>query len=530
MTRWLPLLLLFGCSADPVIRRDDPRLLALADDDREVRDRAFQELLRDGGAPIPALRAGLGLGAAHGFPAVALLYAQGRGDAVPLDFRARHLAGFEWPRANAAENAVVEPYVRDEVALDLVRSGRPALRPLGKALEETASSEAAAMRIVRTMVRIGGRAAAEEFARLLDDPRVSVAAATALLHLGRQELPLRIAAPQARVEAARQWWEVAKDFPESEWIRESVEALAAAGEAGLASMLIGEPVADPKEWWAKNRDWRPAAPPVRLEELLPALAQGRARAYDANRRLEEATGARVWLPRMDRVSELAAALRRWEAPPDLGMRWRRYLGSPLLRLSIAAIGASARLETPRVRWAYEAHFHPTEEESGELRIETERESYALYVQAFEYGTRLVASEAHGSGGLWSGVLREFRHGEPLVMFSGPFKAALVATVEEVDARRIAPAQPVVQAEWRARLRSWTGSPDALRALGYFQDGADRELLRERKAGPALLLLGDPAALEFSPTLEPHEIDMALRKAGDPKVRAYLETLRTSRRR
>jgi len=173
-------------------------------------------------------------------------------------------------------------------------------------------------------------------------------------------------------------------------------------------------------------------------------------------------------------------------------------------------------------------FHPTEEESGELRIETETESYALYVQALDSGTRLVVSEAHGAGGLWKGELREFAEGRPMVMFSTPFKSALVAAVEEVQERRVTPSALELQLEWRARLRGWAESGDALRALGYFQDAADRELLREHRAGAALLLLGDPAALELRPRLEPHEIEMALRKAEDPRVRQYLEELRTGR--
>jgi hypothetical protein len=118
----------------------------------------------------------------------------------------------------------------------------------------------------------------------------------------------------------------------------------------------------------------------------------------------------------------------------------------------------------------------------------------------------------------------------MVMFSAPFKSALVGVVEEVGERRIPPPAAELQAEWRARLRAWPESGDALRALGYFQDAADRDLLRERRAGPALLLLGDPAALELRPRLEPHEIEMALRKAEDPRVREYLEELRTAGRR
>jgi hypothetical protein len=535
-------LLLAGCLSGSGIRRDEDLLVALEDGSRERREEAFQELLRGEGAPAAKLRAALGIGARQGFPVAALLYAQGRGDAVPLDLRARHHAGFEWPRIAASENAVVEPYVRGEVERDLVRAGRPALKPLGRALEETAESEAAAMRIVRAMLRIGGRAATQEFARLLESdrdlggPRVCDAAAAALLYLGKQELALRIAGPDARVAAARGWWDVAKDFPESEWIRESVEELAARmqpkdpeGVRAVMELLVGQPVEDPRDWWDKNRDWRPAPPPLRPEDLLPALALDRPRAFDANRRLEEATGTRVFLPRMERVSELAASLRLWRPPPDLALRWKRYLEAPLLRLSIAAIGTSLRPESQRIRWAYEAHFHPTEGESGELRIETQTESYSLFIQAFDLGTRLVASESHGTGGLWSGVLREFREGRPVLMFSAPFKSALVAVVEEVSSRRAPPPPALIHSEWRARLRAWADSADALRALGYFQDAADLDLLRGRRAGAPLLLLGDPAALQFKPRLEPYEIDMALRKAEDPRVREYLEALRRETR-
>src|SRR5262245_34894003 len=144
MKRWALLLLLAGCASDRTIRGDDPRFLALLDNARETRDAAFQQLLRGEGVPIPTLRAAMNLGVRDGYPVVALLYAQGRGDAVPLDLRARHLAGFEWPRAHASENAVVEPFVREEIARDLVRTGRPALRPLAAALKEAAPTEAAA--------------------------------------------------------------------------------------------------------------------------------------------------------------------------------------------------------------------------------------------------------------------------------------------------------------------------------------------------------------------------------------------------
>jgi hypothetical protein len=139
------------------------------------------------------------------------------------------------------------------------------------------------------------------------------------------------------------------------------------------------------------------------------------------------------------------------------------------------------------------------------------------------------SEAHGASGLWNGVVREFRESRPMLMFSTPFKAALVAVVEEVPQRRPPPTPAVAQAEWRARLAAMKDNPDALRALAYFQDPADLPLLRERKAGEALLLLGDPAALELRPKLRPYEIDPALRAAQDPRVRDYLGELRRDAR-
>jgi hypothetical protein len=541
--RWIAAagLLAAGCLPRPD-DGDDRRLFALQHDEDGPREEAFQSLLREGGAPAARLRMALGFGERHGFPAVALLYAQGRGDAVPLDLKARHLARFEWPRAAASENAVVEPFVRGELERDLVRTGRPALRLLADALRRDAASEAAAMRVARTIVRIGGRSAPELFAALLDEERdlggvrVCDAAAAALLYLGRQELALRLASRDARRDAARSWWDLAKDFPESEWIRDAAEALAMKfrpkdpeGVRPAFELLVGRAVEDPRGWWEKNRDWRPAPPPLRPEELLPALAQDRARAYDANRRLEEATGTRVISPRPERVSELCAALRLWQPPADLQLRWRRVLATPLLRLSIAAIGSSPS-DAHRIRWASETHFHPTEGESGELRVDTQTESYALFVQALDAGTRLVASESHGGRGGWSGELRSFSEGRPMVMFSAPLKSALVAVVEEVDGRREPPHVSVIRSEWRARLRSWTDSADALRALAYFQDRSDRDVLRERRAGRGLLLLGDPAALELRPTLEPYEIEMALRQAEDPRVREYLEGLRTARRR
>lgn len=525
-------LILSGCAGAGGMRADETRLRALDTPDRARREQAFQDLLRGEGAPVALLRAALGMGAEYGFPAVALLYAQGRGDAAPLELKARHLAVFEWPPDPSGENAVVEPVVRGAVEQDLARAGVAALPLLARVLNSEAVTEVAQLRLARVMLRIGGHAAAREFARLLESENAQETAACALLYLGRQELALRLASPDARVDAAKKWWSLAADFPVSEWIRESVDDLVPRflpkdpeGVRPVLELLIGKPVEDPRAWAAENRGWQPAPAPLHPEDLLPALSLDRARAYEANRRLEEATGVTLALPLLERRSDLCSALRLWQAPADLETRWRRLLQAPMLRLSIAAIGVSPRLEDHRIRWAYETHFHPIEEESGELRIETPAESYTLYVQALDLGTRLLASEAHGVSGAWSGMVREFREGRPMVMFSGPFKSALVAVVEEVPARRPPPTPAAARTEWRARLASWKESPDALRALAYFQDPADLPLLRERKAGAALLLLGDPAALDLRPELRPHEIDLALRKAEDPRVRAYLEGLR-----
>src|SRR5205807_2006410 len=103
LPRWIlaALLLPAGCVTAAGPDEDDRRLAALQDDAPAVRDDAFQLLLREGVTPAVKLRSAVGLGRRSGFPVAALLYAQGRGDAVPLDLRAQHLAGFEWPRASA---------------------------------------------------------------------------------------------------------------------------------------------------------------------------------------------------------------------------------------------------------------------------------------------------------------------------------------------------------------------------------------------------------------------------------------------
>jgi hypothetical protein len=542
---WSVAFLLFplGCMGSPGSPEEEP-LRKLQSGSAEERDEAFQDLLRFGNSFLPQLKAGIGLGAQAGFPVVAVLYAHGEGDAVPLEFRARHLALFEWPPIHARENGMVEPYVRGQIETDLTRVGRPALRLLAQGLASDATSEARAMRVTRAMLRIGGRAAADEFARLLENKRalegvrVCDVAAAALLYLGRQEMVLRLT-PEARLQAAREWWERAKNQDEVHWTREAKAALVERwqpkdpeGILPVLELLAGERIEDPKEWWKKAADGKPLPTLLRPETLLPELERERPAAYFANHLLEQSTGVRVFMPRMERVSELCAALRLWQPPPGLAIRWKRYLEVSLLRLSIAVVGYHPQRGTNHVRWAHESYFHPLEEDSGELRIQIQAGGYVLFVQAREYGTDLTVSESWGSEGRWEETVRELSGVRPRVEFSAPFKSSLLVAVEEVSGRRPPQSPEKLQSEWRTRLKELVAggteaeSRAALRGLGYFQDGADLDFLKERRAGEALLLLGDPAALDLHPRLEPHEIEMALRKAEDPRVKGCLEALKT----
>lgn len=421
---------------------------------------AFQYFIRMGAPLTGMLKAALPMGDRSGYPAAALLYAHGEGDAVPLDIRARHLALFRWPEEYDCRNAVMESYVRNEIERDLARAGRPALRLLSQALAREAPDEARAMRVARAMLRAGGRAAEEEFTRLLDCGR----------DLG--------------------------GFP--------VRDVAAAALAYLE---------------------RPAGEPVAPKTLLPLLSGGREEAFAANRRLEELTGACLYLPPLNRLEELRSAVRLWQPPPGLAVRWRRYLDSSLLRLSIAAVGGG------RVLWAYDQYLHATEDETGGSRAADGEGESILHVQSRDLGTRLVYVEyratADGAGGFSS----EFPALRPVVVLSPVFRACVIVTIDTAGARRPSRPPELIGAEMHRRLRRLAESAEgpelrkALRGLGYFQDPEDAELLRSKGAGEALLLLGDPAALELQPRLEPYEVEMALRKAEDPRVKAYLEGLR-----
>lgn len=543
--RVLTLLLLAGCVSPPryAVLRDALNKLD-SPDDRAFSD-AFQELTREGRPVTAALRPNLGRGAARGFPAVALMVAFGEGDAVPLDLKARHLARFAWPAEHRGENAVLEPFVWNRLEYEFARTGRAALGVLADALARDAPDEARAMRVVRAMLRVRGRAAADAFAGLLgrerelDGVRVCDLAAAALLYLGRQDALLRIPEPDALLEAARRWWAEAKDRTEEEWTRQALEDLAGRwapedprGVRGVFGLLAGAAVEDPKAWLGSGK---PAPSPLRAEALLPRLSGTREEAFDADRRLQAITGTAVAGPRPARVGELRAALRLWQPPRDLEVRWRRHLTGPLLRVTIAAVGDGRADGEPRVILAKEDFFHASEDGITEMGVASMHGSYLLHVQSREHGTRLVYSEYVSTAEGNRGFTREHRGAHPAVLISSALEAAVVMTVDEVT-RRHAPRPPeLLKAAVAAQLRGLADASEggtrrrALRALAYLQDPADRERFARHGAAGALLMLGDAAGLEGRPALEPWEVRMALRVAEEAAVRDYLEGLRSGSR-
>lgn len=531
-------LLLAGCIP---LRPDDPlgpllkRLDAAAD-----ADDAFQEILRGADAWIERLKEAMTAGARRGFPLVAVLYAQGEGDAVPLELKARHRAAFRWPAAYAGENALVEIHVQAELEADLARAGRPAAALLARALAREAPDEAAALRALRALLRAAGPAAEPILAGLLDvdrdlgGPRVCDVASTALLVEAMQDLPLRLPDREARREAARRW--AAETSTASPEARDGAAAKALAERArrgdpeavrSVLERLVGESIDDPEAWREAHPEWAPARP-LDVEARLSRLSG--VSAFRANRDLERLTGLRIWMPETDRLSELQAWLRTAGPPDDLERRWRRALGGGLTRLTVAVLGWHPGRAQNGILWVQEAVFHPTESDSAELRVDDGRgPSFVLHVQARDHGTRLIAGEFAGAEA-GRARIRESDGGDPLVIFLDLLRSVAVAWVDDVPSRPSPRPPEVVQADVRARLSaaartaSSAGARRLLRALAYLQDAADLPLFRERKAPEALLLAGDGSGLEGDPRLEPWELEMALRKASDPALRERLEAL------
>jgi hypothetical protein len=480
------------------------RVLALGTDDD-----AFQDLIRGGGSALDLLKDALSAAPNRGFPLVAVLYAEGEGDAVPLDLKARHYASFRWPTAHADENALVEPAVWDELERDLLLAGRHALGFLAGALAKDSPDERTALRTARIMMRIGGRPAMEAFAGLLEadralgGPRVRDVAAAALLVLAAQDLPLRQADPDAIARFAREWWAAAKDRPDDAWIRESAAALAAK---------------------------RAEKDPEGVEPVLELLeGKGtRGEAFAENRRRERATGLSAWMPAWERIGDLRAALRLWAPPADLDARWKRLLRGGLLRLTVAAVGRRPKDGAGAVLWARETFFHASENDAIDLRIAGD--GYSLHVRTREFGTGAVVAEFARSGKQGYGRLYEASVVRPHVHYSPILKSAVIVAVDEVESRRPPPPPDGMKLETRKRLKALEeAGGDGAKALAYFQDPKDLPWFRERKAGAALLMLGDPAALELKPSLEIWEIDLALKVSKEPAVLEYLEALRSAPR-
>lgn len=529
----LLVLLLGGCIP---LRPDDDLSPVLKRLETAEAGDAFQELVRGADAWLDRLKGALPAGARRGFPVVAVLYAQGEGDAVPLELKARHFAAFRWPAAYAGENALVERHVRAEIEADLAKAGPPAAALLARALERETPDEATALAAVRALLRAGGATAEATLAGLLDAERdlggvrVCDVAATALLVEALQDLPLRLPDREARREAARRWTAEVLERPPEARDGEAARALAERWKPGdpegvrrVLELVVGTSLDGPSP-----PGWMPARPPSRPDVLLSRLSGGRAEAFRANRDLERSTGLRVWLFEGERLAELQARLRTASPPPDLERRWRRALGGGLVRLTLAVLGLHPGRGTNGILWAQEALFHPAESDSVELRIDDGRgPSFVLHVQARDYGTRIVAGEFTGSAA-GRARIRESDGGEPLVVFLDVLRSAAVAWVDDVPSRPMPRRGEAVLAEARARLAeaARAGPPGSsrrlLKALAYLQDPGDLPLFREGKAPEALLLAGDAAGFEGDPRLEPWEVEMALRKAPDDAFRARLD--------
>lgn len=518
-------------------------LETLVQGEQAEREEAFQSLTQGPAFAADILKPILSLDRERGYPLVAVVASLGEGESVPLDLLADHLALFEWPTSHASQNVIIKPYVWHLVERRLVAAGPAAIPHLARALRSTAPNERKALKVADLMLAVGGHPAGEALAGLLDvdrdlgGVRVCDIAAAALLVLVRNDLPLRLADRDAMVKAAAACWKDLRGCSEEEWTRRGAVALAAqwkpedlSAVRGVFEMLVGETVEDPQRWLAAHEDWMPARGPLDPDGLLPRLSGSRPEAFEANRRLEAMTGIRMWTPRARSFGALCASLRLWQPPPGLQARWRRVLKGSLVRLTVALVGYHEVEEVNGVIWAREAIFPAVEDRSVTGGGEIDDGVYVLHVQSRQAGTALIYNEHLSGDDTTRGRTARYATANLEAFPSDPMRSMVVLSVDEVSTR-LPPRPPgVLKRDLRLglhrALKTATGRhrKNLLLTLGYFQDDEDLEYLKRQKAAAPLLLLGDPAGLEGKPRLRPHEVEMALRKATDPDVRAYLDGL------
>jgi hypothetical protein len=512
-------LLLAGCMP-PRTPTDHRIRVMIQSPEAAERAREFQTLANSPVEIIPNLKFRLEEGYPLGFPCVALLYNLGEGDAVPLELKVLHAAKFRWPAQYAESNRILEPYVWNELAADLRKAGRPALRLLADALGRESPDETCAMRVCEFMLRAGGHTPdvlIDEFARLLTNDRdlgglrVSDVAGAAILHLGYQDVALYRASELAA--AAKSRLDALRGATDDVRLQMGLDAL---GEAGR----------DPVE----GARWKA------LAAALTAEGEG---SWRADRLLERRHGVRLRrsMP-LRTLWDLRTA--RWRLPddPQLAVKWRRWLDSRLMRVGLYLISES-REGAGVVAWMSEPIFHCTEDATAVAEGQGEGRPFLVWVETLDHGTRLVSNvivmENDEPRGDWR--LDEVTPEKPVVLFPKGLRTGAVVFVEELERRTAATAPDAAKAKivkaCTAMLADPVRGPDAARALACLGEKGAAGAIREAAAswqGEAritaagvLVQLGDPAGLDLgvTPRLQPFERERALRASQDPRLKEWL---------
>jgi hypothetical protein len=484
-----------------------------------------------------SLNPAVALDPGNGYPLVAVIVTLGEGDAVPVDLLASHLARFDWPAAHADKNAVVEPYAWNVIERRLVAEGVAAVPHLVRAPRRHAPTEEKALRVIDRLLAIGGPPVGEGLASLLEvkrdlgGVRVCDLAAAALALLSRDGASLALEEGDALVREAGAWWSKVRGLPPGARLARAAARAAENGDADLLGLLVGERVEKPREWSKKSAGWMPVAGPYDVKALLEAFKGDRCAAFEANRRLEEATGRILWTPRARNLGELRASLRNWNPGPDLAVRWKRLLEGTLVRMTVALVGYHELEGAPGIIWSRETVYPAVEngQESGGGVIE--RGDFFLHVHSRDMGTSVVYSEYLACKEGILGRTTGYPMDRPAIFPTEPVKAMGIVIIEEALARTPPRPPAVLAKDLKALLRRELEGAEGeyreqcLRALAYFQDDEDRERFRAEGSAVPLLIMGDPAGLEGKPVLKLHEIEMGLRKAKTDDVRLYLEGLR-----